>query len=96
MSEQNPSRRQKAASSIQADDNVYGAVQGAEKVEQNFYIFERDVSTPQEAWNTVHRASQIEFAIEVGDVVTFSADVLVLKFAEYLYGADRAVAEVLR
>jgi len=37
----------------------------------------------------------IEFAVQVDDVGTFDADVLALKFANDLYGADRAVARVL-
>jgi len=35
------------------------------------------------------------FAVQVGDVTTFEADVIVLRFVQSLYGADRAVAEAL-
>lgn len=37
----------------------------------------------------------LELAIEYGDVKTFSADVLALKYAQQFYGADRTVAEAL-
>lgn len=37
----------------------------------------------------------VSFTVQVDDVVTFEADVLALKFAEDLFGADQAVARVL-
>jgi hypothetical protein len=37
----------------------------------------------------------ISISVDVGDVLDFSADVLVLKYAQDLYGADRAVYERL-
>lgn len=37
----------------------------------------------------------IELAIELGDIKTFSADVLALKYAQNFYGVDRAVADAL-
>jgi len=38
---------------------------------------------------------KISFTVQVGDVTTFDADVLALKFAQALFGADRAVATAL-
>jgi hypothetical protein len=38
---------------------------------------------------------EVFLAIQVGDVTTFQTDVLALKFAQGLYGADRAVAGIL-
>jgi hypothetical protein len=37
----------------------------------------------------------IELAIEEGDVKTFTADVLALKYAQDFHGADRVVAKAL-
>jgi hypothetical protein len=37
----------------------------------------------------------IKFATQVGDVTTFDADVVALKFAQRLFGADQAVAQAL-
>lgn len=39
--------------------------------------------------------ASIAFAVEVGDVRSFDAEVLALKFAQALYGADRAVMQAL-
>lgn len=36
-----------------------------------------------------------EFAIEVGDILAFDSDVIVLKYAQHFYGADRKVANLL-
>jgi hypothetical protein len=37
----------------------------------------------------------IDFSIELGDIATFEADVVGLKFAQHFFGADRAVADSL-
>lgn len=42
-----------------------------------------------------HAAQEITFQIEVTDVREFRADVLALKYAMYLYGADKVVASAL-
>jgi len=39
--------------------------------------------------------SQISLTVEVGDALTFNADVLALKYAQALYGVDEAVAGLL-
>ena len=44
---------------------------------------------------SVANSEKIAFAVEVGDVITFDADVIALKFAQSLYGADGAVARAL-
>jgi hypothetical protein len=41
------------------------------------------------------RRREITFEVEVGDVTTFGADVVALKFAQRFYGADGAVAAAL-
>ncbi len=41
------------------------------------------------------KPKKITFAVEVDDVTTFDADVLALKFAQSLFGADQAVAWAL-
>ncbi len=38
---------------------------------------------------------EVFFSIQIGDVTTFQADVLALKFAQGFYGADRVVAGIL-
>lgn len=38
----------------------------------------------------------IEFAIEHGDITSFDADVVGLKYAQYFYGSDEAVVSALR
>lgn len=38
---------------------------------------------------------EVIFAVQVGDATTFDADVIALKFAQALFGADRAVATAL-
>lgn len=38
------------------------------------------------------KPNSFEFAIEAGDIATFSSDVIVLKYAQDFYGADRQVA----
>ncbi len=40
-------------------------------------------------------ADSFEFAVEEGDIATFPSDVIILKYAQYFYGADRQVAEIL-
>jgi hypothetical protein len=40
-------------------------------------------------------SDNFEFAIEEADITTFSCDVIVLKYAQRFYGADRRVAELL-
>ena len=42
-----------------------------------------------------HAAQEVNFQIEVADVREFRTDVLVLKYAMYLFGADQAVASAL-
>lgn len=37
----------------------------------------------------------LEFAVEYGDIRSFDADVIALKYAQSFYGADRAVATAL-
>ena len=37
----------------------------------------------------------IEFTIETGDITTFDADVVVLKYAQKFYGVDRIIAGML-
>jgi hypothetical protein len=44
---------------------------------------------------TDHMSKKIQVSIEEGDVTRFDADVIALKFAQALYGADRAVASAL-
>jgi hypothetical protein len=41
------------------------------------------------------KRSQIALSIEAGDALKFQADVLALKYAQALYGVDKAVAELL-
>jgi len=38
-------------------------------------------------------SSDIQFCIEVGNVLSFPADVLALKYAQHFYGADKVVAQ---
>ena len=40
-------------------------------------------------------SKELSIAIEVGDITTFKADVIALKFAQRLFGADRAVSRAL-
>lgn len=42
-----------------------------------------------------HTERTIELVIELGDVKTFSADVLALKYAQQFHGVDRAMSEAL-
>lgn len=48
-----------------------------------------------EGQKAAEKSRTIEFAIEYGDIASFDADVVALKYAQTFYGADREVALVL-